>query len=124
MILLPTSRSISPIESTIPESVSDFPMSIIINALPEKASPQTKPDPKDELAYGAYMTNASGCVECHTDVSNGQIIKELSFSGGREFLFPNGGQEFYDRVECKILIRPYFMNALYFKGPANAGLFV
>ena len=83
-------RSISPIESTIPESVSDFPMSIIINALPEKASPQKKPDPKDELAYGAYMANASGCVECHTDVNNGQIIKELSFSGGREFLFPNG----------------------------------
>jgi hypothetical protein len=83
-------RSIEPIESTIPESVSDFPMSIIINTLPQKASPQKKPDTKDELAYGAYMVNASGCVECHTQVDKGQIIKELSFSGGREFFFPNG----------------------------------
>ena len=83
-------RSIEPIESTIPESVSDFPMSIIINTLPQKASPQKKPDPKDELAYGGYMVNASGCVECHTQVDKGQIIKELSFSGGREFFFPNG----------------------------------
>ncbi len=83
-------RSLSPIESTIPESVSDFPMSIIINTLPQKASPQKKPDPNDELAYGAYMINASGCVECHTQVDKGQIIKELSFSGGREFFFPNG----------------------------------
>jgi hypothetical protein len=83
-------RSLNPIESTIPESVSDFPMNIIINALPEEANPQKKPDPNDELAYGAYMVNASGCVECHTQVNNGQIVKELSFSGGREFLFPNG----------------------------------
>ena len=30
-------RSISPIESTIPESVSDFPMSLIINTLPAKS---------------------------------------------------------------------------------------
>ena len=83
-------RSIEPIESTIPESVSDFPMSLIINTLPQKANPQKKPDPKDELAYGAYMVNASGCVECHTQVDKGQIIKERSFSGGREFSFPNG----------------------------------
>lgn len=83
-------RSLSPIESSIPESVSDFPMSLIINTIPQKADPQKKPDPKDELAYGAYMANASGCVECHTNVDKGQIIKELSFSGGREFLFPNG----------------------------------
>jgi hypothetical protein len=83
-------RSLSPIESTIPESVSDFPMSLIINTLPQKANPQKKPNPNDELAYGAYMVNASGCVECHTRVDKGQIIKEFSFSGGREFFFPNG----------------------------------
>ena len=83
-------RSLSPIESTIPESVSDFPMSIIINTLPQPANHQTKPDPSNELAYGAYMVNASGCVECHTQVDKGQIIKELSFGGGREFAFPNG----------------------------------
>jgi hypothetical protein len=82
-------RSLSPIESTIPESVSDFPMSLIINTIPQKGEPQKKPDPNNELAYGAYMVNASGCVECHTQVDKGQIIKELSFSGGREFFFPN-----------------------------------
>ena len=83
-------RSLGPVESTIPESVSDFPMSLIINTIPQKANHQKKPDPNDELAYGAYMINASGCVECHTQVDKGQIIKELSFSGGREFPFPNG----------------------------------
>jgi hypothetical protein len=29
-------------------------------------------------------------VECHTQVDRGQIIKDRSFAGGREFKFPDG----------------------------------
>jgi hypothetical protein len=83
-------RSLEPIESNVPESASDFPMNIIINTIPQPATFQTKPDTTDQLAYGAYMVNASGCIECHTDVDKGQIKRELAFSGGREFKFPNG----------------------------------
>lgn len=83
-------RSLPAIEHSVPESVSDFPMSFIINTIPKKAEPQTRPDPSDEIAYGGYMTNASGCVECHTQVDKGQIIPELAFGGGREFKFPDG----------------------------------
>jgi hypothetical protein len=83
-------RSLSPIESTVPKSVNDFPLNFIVNTIPQKANPQKRPDKSDQLAYGAYMINASGCVECHTQVEKGQIIKELSFSGGREFMFPDG----------------------------------
>ncbi len=83
-------RSISPIESTIPESIPDFPMNFIINTIPQKASFQTRPDTTDQLAYGGYLVNASGCIECHTQVVKGQIITDLGFSGGREFKFPNG----------------------------------
>ena len=32
----------------------------------------------------------AGCVECHTPVEKGRIIKALSFSGGRDFAFPDG----------------------------------
>lgn len=35
------------------------------------------------------MVNASGCIECHTQVDKGQIILEQAFSGGREFAFPD-----------------------------------
>src|SRR5687768_10693086 len=83
-------RSLSPIENSVPESVPDFPMNFIINTIPMKASLQTKPDTTDQLAYGAYLVDASGCVECHTKVEKGRIITDLSFSGGREFKFPNG----------------------------------
>ena len=83
-------RSLQPVESTIPDAQHDFPFNFIVNTIPQKAEPQKRPEKTDLLAYGAYMTNASGCIECHSPVEKGQIIKELAFSGGREFAFPDG----------------------------------
>jgi mono/diheme cytochrome c family protein len=83
-------RSLEPIENEIPESVSDFPMNIILNTIPAQGTPVKRPAPSDTLAYGRYMVNASGCIECHTQVDKGQIKPELAFAGGREFGFPDG----------------------------------
>lgn len=83
-------RTLAPIENTVAAPVSDFPMNFIINTIPVKAAPQKKPSVSDQLAYGAYVINACACVECHTKVKRGEIISELSFSGGREFHFPDG----------------------------------
>jgi len=83
-------RSLTPIENTVQESSSDFPMNFIINTIPAKPQHQTRPAPTDVLASGAYLANAAGCIECHTQVDKGQIKKDLAFSGGREFAFPNG----------------------------------
>ncbi|MEY4929698.1 MAG: hypothetical protein RI909_422 [Bacteroidota bacterium] len=83
-------RSLPAIENSVPDSEPDFPMNFILNTIPQKPQHQTKPEKSDMLAYGAYMTNASGCVECHTQVDKGQIILEQAFSGGRDFKFPDG----------------------------------
>jgi len=83
-------RSLKPIKNEVPESVSDFPMNFIINTLPKKADLHKRPDTTDLIAYGAYMTNASGCRECHTRIEKGQIIEELAYSGGREFQISKG----------------------------------
>jgi mono/diheme cytochrome c family protein len=83
-------RTLEPIASEIPESKSDFPMNFIINTIPKPAALVTRPPASDSVAYGAYLTNAAACIECHTKVEKGQIIPDLAFSGGREFPFPNG----------------------------------
>lgn len=83
-------RTLDPIENQVQESASDFPMSVIINTIPAKASPVKRPDPSDQVAYGGYMTNAAACIECHTQVDKGQVIPDLAFGGGREFAFPDG----------------------------------
>ena len=84
-------RSLDPIDSDIPDSEADFPVNLIMKTIPQEAHPEKIPDPSDQVAYGAYMVNAAGCVECHTPVTpQGQIIPEQAFSGGREFANPDG----------------------------------
>lgn len=83
-------RTLAPISNEVPNSEPDFPMNFILNTIPQPANPQTRPDKTDQLAYGAYLVNATACMECHTNVDKGQIIPELAYSGGREFGFPNG----------------------------------
>ncbi len=79
-------RTLPSIQKEVPNSKSNFPMNIIINTIPEKASFEKIPPKTNQLEYGRYMVNASGCAECHTQVDKGQIIPELRFSGGREFI--------------------------------------
>lgn len=83
-------RTLKPIANEVAKSSHDFPMNFIINTIPKKGEPQTKPDTSDVLAYGAYLVNAGACRECHTQVEKGQIIQEVAFAGGREFMFPDG----------------------------------
>jgi mono/diheme cytochrome c family protein len=82
-------RTLAPITQATPEHDPDFPVNILINTLPQKAAPQKRPDPSDTLAYGAYMTNAAGCIVCHTKQEKGKVIGE-PFAGGFEFNLGGG----------------------------------
>ena len=83
-------RSLQPIDNANPAHSLDFPMNFIVNTIPKDAHLSIKPKKSDTLSYGAYLTNAAACMECHTQVKQGQIILELAFAGGREFKGPNG----------------------------------
>lgn len=84
-------RTLSPIDNNVPERSVDFPFNLILRTLPVKKSPVESIPPKsDPVAYGAYITTAAACVECHTPVKDGQLIQDQLFSGGREFAMPGG----------------------------------
>ncbi|EAZ80498.1 c-type cytochrome [Algoriphagus machipongonensis] len=84
-------RSLDPIDYEVPESSPDFPVNLILRTIPTPGEPTTIPSTSDQVAYGKYLVNASGCAECHTPVTEqGQIIPELMFSGGRVFGNPDG----------------------------------
>jgi mono/diheme cytochrome c family protein len=83
-------RTLSPIDKEVPVSVPDFPMNFILNTIPHKADPHKAPPVSDQLAYGAYLINASVCVACHTPVKRGQLIAGKEYTGGRDFTFPDG----------------------------------
>ncbi|MEO7315631.1 MAG: cytochrome C [Ginsengibacter sp.] len=83
-------RSLKPIQNVTPAHVVDFPMNFILNTIPKDEDPHPKPPKTDTLKYGAYIVKAAACIECHTPVKRGQIIEDKAFTGGREFVMPNG----------------------------------
>ena len=85
-------RSLPAITNEVPESKADFPMTIIINTIPQKASLTKKPAETDVVNYGKYLVNAAACQDCHTQFEKGKLIEGTEFGGGREFPFPDGSK--------------------------------
>jgi len=83
-------RTLKPIKNDVPKSSPDFPMSIIINTIPSKASFTKMPAKTDVVNYGKYIVNAAACMECHTKFEKGKLVAGTEFGGGREFPFPDG----------------------------------
>ncbi|MDN4166241.1 cytochrome c [Cytophagales bacterium LB-30] len=83
-------RSLSPIESQIPERSFEFPMNFIINTIPQNAKPSKMPSPDQVLAYGEYLTTIAACGDCHTPQDKGAPLPGMAFAGGFEFKMPFG----------------------------------
>lgn len=83
-------RTLKPIENNVPASEADFPVSILINTMPQEANLKALPEQKELIAYGKYMANASGCTECHTPMDKGKRIMDKFMAGGFEFPLPDG----------------------------------
>ncbi|MDB5229024.1 MAG: cytochrome [Bacteroidota bacterium] len=83
-------RTLKPIPNKIPLAEPEFPMSFLINTIPEKACFTTMPAKENVMDYGAYLVNAAACNECHTNVIKGKHVEGMDFAGGREFIFPGG----------------------------------
>lgn len=83
-------RTLEPIEYEPPASEANFPMNLILRTIPEPPDPIERPSPEDSVAYGEYLTNIAGCVECHTPQVQGVDIEGMYLAGGFEFQMPFG----------------------------------
>jgi hypothetical protein len=83
-------RTLDPVRKDVPRSKPDFPVNILINTMPQKPDFQQRPSESDTLKYGAYLVNAAGCVDCHSQTDKGTIIAGTEFGGGMEFKQPAG----------------------------------
>ena len=83
-------RSLKPIENSVPESSSDFPMNIILNTIPVKANPMMAPSSGDHLANGRYLFTIASCHDCHTPFEKGKFDETFAFAGGRNFPVSGG----------------------------------
>lgn len=71
-----------------PENILPLPLQLLIRLLPKDASPDTRPPVTDRLAYGAYLTRAAGCVDCHTQSNSRNEPVGTPLAGGRAFPAP------------------------------------
>ena len=83
-------RSLPAQQKDVPASKADFPVSVLINTMPTKATPGTLPAATDKVAYGAYLFTAAACADCHTPQDKGAPMKGLENAGGFAFKFPGG----------------------------------
>jgi hypothetical protein len=83
-------RTLESLKQEVPVSELNFPVNLINKTMPTKAAFQTRPDSSNTIQYGAYLVNAAGCVDCHSQTDKGQVIAGTEFGGGMEFKFPTG----------------------------------
>lgn len=84
-------RSLEPIQKDIAPAQSDFPMSLIINTIPQKAHFSSIPSKSDTLAYGEYLFTAASCTDCHTMMEKGKFVQGMYLAGGMAFPLSSGG---------------------------------
>lgn len=82
-------RQLAPVEFTPDVSKADFPMNLILNTIPQPAQFTNKPTQTDQIAWGAYLTKAAACSDCHTKQEKGKVVGAY-MAGGFEFKFPDG----------------------------------
>jgi mono/diheme cytochrome c family protein len=83
-------RQLPPVKKDVPASKADFPVNFIINTMPHEAAFTKLPSQQDQVAYGKYLVNATGCVDCHSKTDKGSVVAGTEFGGGMEFNSPNG----------------------------------
>ncbi|MEM7368935.1 MAG: cytochrome c [Bacteroidota bacterium] len=83
-------RTLEPIENEVAESNPDFPMTLILNTIPQAPQFSSIPDKTDKVAYGKYLFTASSCADCHTQQIQGAPLEGMELAGGFKFPMPSG----------------------------------
>jgi cytochrome c2 len=84
-------RSIPPVRTSLPETKLDFPLNLLVKAMPQPlTSPVADPDMSDVVRRGEHLATLASCKECHTPQERGEPKAGLDLAGGFMFLTPKG----------------------------------
>ncbi len=82
-------RSLEPVSAVRPEREIDFPMSTLIQMIPEPLDePVPHPDQSDSIAIGKYLATIARCGFCHTPRQGrgAEGVPGMEFAGGVPFV--------------------------------------
>ena len=81
-------RTLPSIPDDQPRTKINFPVNLIVRTLPKDPEFRPRPDASDEVGTGRYLTDAAGCMMCHTKVDGKEQPIGPLWAGGRVFDFP------------------------------------
>jgi mono/diheme cytochrome c family protein len=86
-------RSIPAVKNKLPESEIPFPLSRLINLVPEPLTETVPgPDRSSLVKYGEYVTKTADCSGCHTPRGDkGAPLPGMDYAGGNPFDDGRGG---------------------------------
>jgi cytochrome c553 len=83
-------RTLKPITAMPPASELTVPVEEIAKSIPVAKERPARPAPSDPVAYGRYLVNAAGCIDCHTQMGPEGPLPNMAFAGGMRFDLPSG----------------------------------
>ncbi|GAA4339362.1 c-type cytochrome [Mucilaginibacter gynuensis] len=83
-------RTLKPYGKNYPAHQLDFPLNLIVNTMPQKATLGKRPAESDTLKYGQYLVQSASCIDCHSQDDKGKLLPGLEFAGGKVFSLPGG----------------------------------
>ena len=108
-------RSIPAVKNSLPRSEIPFPVSRLINAVPEPLDAAVaEPDRSSRAAYGEYLLKVADCAGCHTPRGDrGQPIRGMDYAGGNPFEDGQGGSVTPTNLTPDPTGLPYYDEALF-----------
>jgi mono/diheme cytochrome c family protein len=81
-------NSLPAVRNPLPATSINFPVSLLIKAVPQPAGSVPPPDRQNKLTYGEYLVTMGRCADCHTPENRGEPVPGKRLAGGREFRTP------------------------------------
>ncbi len=84
-------RTLKPVRNPLPRTELALPVALMIKSAPQPVEGVVKaPVKSDKHAYGKYLVEIGGCMDCHTKQEHGQPVAGMELAGGFEFRMPQG----------------------------------
>lgn len=81
-------RSLPPIRNPLPPSKVPFPLSRLINGVPQPVEGEVTADLSTAEKRGQYITNLAVCSECHSPMDDqGNKVPGMDFAGGNVMIY-------------------------------------
>ena len=107
-------RAQAPVSHPLPQTNVPFPLSRLINAVPEPVTAPVTADLSTPEKRGRYLTTIAACADCHTPMDErGARLSGMDFAGGFELRFTGTKTVWAANITPGVNGIPYYTEELF-----------